>query len=167
MNQPNRTILLKGIQIYSENRKIEYGYIKLKEQKVIEIGPLEELVEEEPCEIIALSSNYIAVPGFIDVHIHGVSGADEMDATSESLDMMTKALPAEGTTSFLATTNTQTRSEIEKALSNANKYMERPQEAGRAEIMGIHLEGPFVNPKNAGVQPKDHIVDPNLELFKK
>jgi len=164
----NKFILLKGIQIYSEKRKIENGYIKLKDQKIIEFGPLEELSAEEPCgEKITFPSKYKAVPGFIDVHIHGINGADVMDATRESLDIMTKALPSEGTTSFLATTITQSSSEIEKALSNASHYMDGQQEAGRAEIIGIHLEGPFVNPRNAGAQPKDYIVDPNIDQFKK
>jgi len=167
MNQPNRIILLKGMQIYSEDRKIENGYIRLKNQKIIELGPMEELREAEHCEIIALPSTYKAVPGFIDVHIHGVNGADVMDATEESLNIMTEALPSEGTTSFLATTMTQSRSEIEKALSNAGNYIDGNQEAGRAEIIGIHLEGPFVNPKMAGAQPREHMVYPNLDLFKK
>ncbi len=167
MNQPNKIILLKGIQIYSEDMKIDKGYIKLKNQKIMDIGPMEELREEEHCEILTLPSTYKAVPGFIDVHIHGVNGADVMDATEKSLDTMTETLPSEGTTSFLATTMTQSRSEIEKALSNVSHYIGKRQEVGRAEIIGIHLEGPFVNPKKAGAQPREHIVQPNLDLFKK
>ncbi|GAA3318462.1 hypothetical protein GCM10020331_021350 [Ectobacillus funiculus] len=50
----------------------------------------------------------------IDVHIHGAAGADTMDATEEALATMAVALPQEGTTSFLATTMTQTKNAIEK-----------------------------------------------------
>ncbi|MFD2683075.1 N-acetylglucosamine-6-phosphate deacetylase [Bacillus seohaeanensis] len=167
MNSHDKPILLKGIQIYSEKVKLENGYIKMKDQKIVEFGPLEELDQEDSFEIVEIPSNYKAIPGFIDVHIHGVGGADVMDATKEALDTMTNTLPGEGTTSFLATTMTQSSTEIEKALTNAGDYIKEQQARGKAEILGIHLEGPFVNAKRAGAQPLDHIIDPNLEIFKR
>jgi N-acetylglucosamine-6-phosphate deacetylase len=167
MNSHDKPILLKGIQIYSEKVKLENGYIKMKDQKIVELGPIEELDQEDPFEIVEIPSNYKAIPGFIDVHIHGVGGADVMDATKEALDTMTNTLPGEGTTSFLATTMTQSSTEIEKALTNAGDYIKEQQARGKAEILGIHLEGPFVNAKRAGAQPLDHIIDPNLEVFKR
>jgi N-acetylglucosamine-6-phosphate deacetylase len=167
MNTHNKPILLKGIQIYSEKVKLENGYIKIKDQKIIELGPIEKLDQEDQFEIVEIPSNYKAIPGFIDVHIHGVGGADVMDATKEALDTMTNTLPGEGTTSFLATTMTQGSTEIEKALTNAGDYIKEQQVRGKAEILGIHLEGPFVNAKRAGAQPLDHIIDPNLEIFKR
>ena len=63
------------------------------------------------------------MPGFIDVHIHGAAGADTMDANLDALETIAKALPAEGTTSFLATTITQKHENIEKALKNAAGYL--------------------------------------------
>jgi N-acetylglucosamine-6-phosphate deacetylase len=167
MNSHHKPILLKGIQIYSEELKLENGYIKVIDQKIIEFGPVEELKQEDQFKIIEIPSCYKAVPGFIDVHIHGVNGADVMDATQEALDIMAETLPGEGTTSFLATTMTQGSAEIEKALDNVGNYMDRQQEPGKAEILGIHLEGPFVNAKRAGAQPLEYIVDPNLDVFKK
>jgi N-acetylglucosamine-6-phosphate deacetylase len=168
MNSHNKPILLKSIQLYSEKMKLENGYIKIKDQKIMELGTIEKLEQEDPSfEIVELPSNYKAVPGFIDVHIHGANGADVMDATNEALDVMTRTLPGEGTTSFLATTMTQSSTEIEKALANAGNYMEGEQAPGKAEILGIHLEGPFVNGKRAGAQPLEHIVNPNLDVFKK
>jgi len=62
------------------------------------------------------------VPGSIDVHIHGSSGFDVMDATSEALNGLTNALPREGTTSFLATTMTQSDEVIAGALHNASLF---------------------------------------------
>ncbi|MGG3467197.1 N-acetylglucosamine-6-phosphate deacetylase [Neobacillus pocheonensis] len=159
-------ILLKGIRVYSDNQIIEDGYIKIEDQKIIEMGPISELTIEESYHVIDLPSHFNAVPGFIDVHIHGVAGADTMDATQEALDTMVRALPQEGTTSFLATTMTQEGKQIEQALQTAGKYIRDQHSPGTAEILGIHLEGPFVNAKMAGAQPIQHIVDPNLELFK-
>ncbi|MDQ6596273.1 N-acetylglucosamine-6-phosphate deacetylase [Bacillus salipaludis] len=160
-------ILLKGIQIYTEDKIIQNGYIKIKDQKIVELGLTDELKNVEEYEMIEISSQYKAIPGFIDVHIHGVNGADVMDATPEALENMTAALPKEGTTSFLATTMTQEKAEIETALINAGKFIETQSTEGSAEILGIHLEGPFVNKKRAGAQPIEHIIDPDLSLFKK
>ncbi|MBI0580247.1 N-acetylglucosamine-6-phosphate deacetylase [Neobacillus cucumis] len=160
-------ILLKGIQIYTEDKIIQNGYLKIKDQKIVELGLTDELKNVEEYEMIEISSQYKAIPGFIDVHIHGVNGADVMDATPEAMENMTAALPKEGTTSFLATTMTQEKTEIENALINAGNFIETQSTQGNAEILGIHLEGPFVNKKRAGAQPIEHIIDPNLSLFKK
>ncbi len=166
MMQQTNPILLKGIQVYSEGILIENGFIKIIDGKIVEIGSTEELEKDNEFEVIELAGQYKAIPGLIDVHIHGVNGADTMDATKEALDTMVTALPKEGTTSFLATTMTQEGKQIENALLNAGQYIEKQQPTGKAEILGLHLEGPFVNPKRAGAQPIQHIIDPDLALFK-
>ncbi|MFL6559102.1 MAG: N-acetylglucosamine-6-phosphate deacetylase [Bacillus sp. (in: firmicutes)] len=167
MIQQINHILLKGIQIYSEGRVIEHGFIKINDGKIVEIGSIEDLEKENEFEIIELPKHYKAIPGLIDVHIHGVNGADTMDASKEALDIMVTALPKEGTTSFLATTMTQDGKQIENALINAGQYIIDQQPKGKSEILGIHLEGPFVNPKRAGAQPIQYMIDPDTELFKK
>lgn len=171
MKQKVTPILLKGMSIYTETNKIETGYIKIKDQKIVEIGPQENLKQDnnvqERFTIIDLQANYSAIPGFIDIHIHGANGADAMDATPEALATMAKALVKEGTTSFLATTMTQETAAIEQALTNAGNYITQPQPQGQAEIIGIHLEGPFVNKKRAGAQPLNYIIDPDKDKFTK
>jgi len=166
MKQKVNHILLKGVQIYADDQIINDGYIKIKDQNILEIGSLNELSNIESFHVIEIPAHFKAVPGFIDVHIHGVAGADTMDATKEALDTMVAALPKEGTTSFLATTMTQEGKQIENALINAGQYIEEQQANGHAEILGLHLEGPFVNAKMAGAQPIQHIIDPDLALFK-
>jgi N-acetylglucosamine-6-phosphate deacetylase len=161
-----KPVLLKGMQLYAEGQKIEMGYLQLKDQKIIGYGPIEELPAAEEYEVVEVPSSYKAIPGFIDIHIHGVNGADVMDATPNALDTMSMALPKEGTTSFLATTMTQSSAAIEKALCNAGNFMEQ-QVPGKAEILGVHLEGPYVNKARAGAQPVNFIVKASIEEFKK
>jgi N-acetylglucosamine-6-phosphate deacetylase len=60
---------------------------------------------------------------------------------------------------------TQSKKQIEDALRNAGDYIIKHQSPGKAEILGIHLEGPFVNPNKAGAQPTQHIIEPDIELF--
>lgn len=161
-------ILLKGIHVYSEGSIIKNGYIKIKDKRIVELGTVDQLNVDNTIEyrIIELPSNYYAIPGLIDVHIHGVNGADTMDGTTEALDTMVKALPKEGTTSFLATTMTQSKNKIEKALMTTGRYIQEQSDSGSAEVLGLHLEGPFVNAAMAGAQPIEHIINPDLALFK-
>jgi N-acetylglucosamine-6-phosphate deacetylase len=159
-------LLVRGKAVL-ENEVAESIYIYIEHGKIKELGPLEALPTHlKDVEKIEISEDQHVVPGFIDVHIHGAAGADTMDATIETLDTMAKALPAEGTTSFLATTITQKHENIENALKNAALYRKGHNDSGKSDILGVHLEGPFINAKRAGAQPKEYIIDPDIELFK-
>lgn len=161
-------LLITNSKIYTEHGEINNGFIKIEYGKITEVDVMENLITNtDEFDVIELPSNYHVIPGMIDVHIHGVHGVDAMDATVEALDTMTTTLPQEGTTSFLATTMTQAPTLIEKALVNTADYMNKHQTGGKSEILGIHLEGPFINGNKAGAQPLEHIIDPNLDLFKK
>src|SRR5699024_11538800 len=74
------------------------------------------------------------------------------------------ALHKEGTTSFLATTITQSPENIDQALENVASYQGKP---GHAEMIGVHLEGPFIEKSKAGAQPLEYIIEPNVEQFKR
>ena len=112
--------------------------------------------------VLDLPADWHVIPGFIDAHIHGAMGDDVMDADPAGLARIAAYLPAEGTTSFLATTMTGARSAIEAALATAADHDTAP---GQAEMLGVHLEGPFVNPAKAGAQPAEHIADPDIAAF--
>ncbi len=159
-------ILLRNIKIYSENTTYDSGYIKIKNGKIIEIGENNKLIDVENYVEVPLPANYSVIPGMIDIHIHGADGADTMDGTSMALDTISCALIKEGTTSFLATTMTQELPLIEGAIENVADYITLGPKEGHAEVLGIHLEGPFINKDMAGAQPIHHIIDPDVSLFK-
>lgn len=117
-------------------------------------------------EIDNLTEDMIVVPGFIDQHIHGAKGFDAMDGTLEALSGIADALPKEGTTAFLATTMTQSPENINKALSTVKEYKELNKPEG-AEILGVHLEGPFISKSHIGAQPLDYVAEPLVDTFKK
>jgi N-acetylglucosamine-6-phosphate deacetylase len=97
----------------------------------------------------------IILPGFIDLHVHGGGGHDIMEGGDSALKVAT--LHAEhGTTSMLATTMTAPKSDLDVAFSALAPMCgvanpERP--SGAARILGVHLEGPFINPGKLGAQP--------------
>ncbi|MGX2958985.1 N-acetylglucosamine-6-phosphate deacetylase [Peribacillus sp. JNUCC 23] len=162
----NPTFTIVNLTVYSENETYKNGYIKVVDGIIAEVGPFSQYKKDDTTKVIELSPTYQVIPGAIDVHIHGAANADAMDATSTALTTMAQTLPKEGTTSFLATTMTQSTEAIEEALRNAGEYMTN-QKNNLAEVVGIHLEGPFIAPIRKGAQPLSHIIDPDVALFNK
>jgi N-acetylglucosamine-6-phosphate deacetylase len=95
------------------------------------------------------------------MHIHGSSNADVMDASPEALQTICSNLAKLGTTAFLATTMSEPVDHIEKALANIAHF----DNTTGAEILGIHLEGPFLAPSHKGAQDGHHLLNPDISLF--
>ncbi|PLS09017.1 N-acetylglucosamine-6-phosphate deacetylase [Bacillus halotolerans] len=160
------SLLLSGISIVTENEVIKNGYVGVKDGKISAVST--ERPKEQYSKEIQGPKDAVLLPGMIDIHIHGGYGADTMDASFSALDAMSSRLPEEGTTSFLATTITQEHGQISQALVNARDWKSAEESSSLgAELIGIHLEGPFVSPKRAGAQPKEWIRPSDLALFKK
>lgn len=120
--------------------------------------------EEDAEEKISLPADAIVVPAFIDEHIHGAGGADAMDGSVQALSRIADTLVKEGTASFLATTMTQSRENLIKAMNAVKEYRAENRLSG-ARLLGVHLEGPFISPRFKGAQPLEHVVSPSREAF--
>lgn len=138
---------------------------KIKGNLIIEDGKIASLGNESAQGLMELPENYTVIPGFIDEHIHGAMGSDAMDGTFKDLLTIAKALASEGTTGFLATTMTQSPENICHALNAVKEYREQNPEEG-AEILGVHLEGPFIAKEHVGAQPIEYVQKPLVETFK-
>lgn len=115
-------------------------------------------------EILEFPSSYHLIPGMIDMHIHGAANADVMDASEAALTTIAQALLKEGTTSFLATTMTDTSEKLLKVMTAVNAFMQKQNDSS-AEILGLHLEGPFISPGKIGAQRGDALQAPNMAEF--
>lgn len=151
---------LKNVKAYLPEIGIVTTNIGIEDGKIIYIGNEENNIES------IFETDGIVVPGFIDQHIHGAGGSDAMDGTEKDLQIISETVAREGTTAFLATTMTQSPENISKALIAVKDIMEKGEFKG-AEVIGVHLEGPFISPKHIGAQPLEYVATPSVEIFDK
>ncbi|PYZ95940.1 N-acetylglucosamine-6-phosphate deacetylase [Alteribacter lacisalsi] len=162
-----RAIVFKNATLYTPGRTIRDPYMKITDLgQIASVGFADDLDAREEIRTVTFSTPARIVPGFIDLHIHGAANADVMDGTEEALGKMQRVLPAEGSTSFLATTLTQTPEEKMKALRVCRRVSEQTDRTG-ANLLGVHLEGPFISEKRAGAQPAQFIRKADIALFEK
>ncbi len=105
------------------------------------------------------SKNYI-IPGFVDLHCHGGGGFDTMDGV-QAIQKMSSYHLSKGTTSLLATTWTSSFEHTYNALKDFNSLMDI-----NTNLIGVHLEGPFINPEKLGAQPA-LATKPSIDFIKK
>lgn len=139
------------------NQQFIAAQIKLHLHKIIDILPY----NSEPVDHDY--GNHRVVPGFIDNHIHGAYGHDTNDANPEGLETIIRGLVSEGVTSFCPTTVTQSAEVLTHALSTVAQVAKKNVRG--SQIVGIHLEGPFLNKAFKGAQPEQYIIKPDVVLF--
>jgi len=115
-------------------------------------------------DVVRASTLPIVLPGFIDLHVHGGGGHDTMAGGDAAL-RIARCHARHGTTALLATTMTAPRAEIEAALRALAPFCGQPpfhRPSGSARVLGVHLEGPYINPGRLGAQP-DFAVTATLD----
>lgn len=137
----------------------------IKTNIIIKDGIINYIGNKEIDGLITLPDDQILVPGFIDEHMHGINGYDVMDGNVETLRKIAEEVAKEGVTSFLATTSTAS---IQKTINtlHAVKAFKEIDNSCYAEIIGAHLEGPFLSKTYQGAQLGEYIINPSISLMK-
>ncbi|WP_066890407.1 N-acetylglucosamine-6-phosphate deacetylase [Clostridium nigeriense] len=170
-------MIIYSKNIYLEDKKIS-GFIKIEDKKIIDIAETEEELKRDSLKDYILKNlnwnsdneildytNLTIIPGFIDNHIHGWgTGSFWFEKSKKSITEMQKHLPKEGVTSFLATTGADTTEEILTQIDEASDIYEFEQVG--ADMIGVHLEGPFISKDYKGMQKEENCILPNLEYMK-
>lgn len=150
-------MLIKNCNIIYLDR-IEKGSILIEDGKIKEINP----TNFDSDYILDANGLYIS-PGFIDVHIHGAGGCDTMDGTVDALNTIAKTIVQHGTTSFTPTTMTVSTKAIQKSIKVIKQLKEEGTDG--ANILGAHLEGPFVSPDAIGAQNPNYLLAPSISAY--
>lgn len=152
------TLLIKNCVLFDAKDKTTTS-ILIKDGLISKIGPA--ALDADSDNVLDAAGSIVA-PGFIDVHIQGAGGADTLDGTPEALETISRACARFGTTGFVATTVfSTTRSNAHLAV--AARYT--GQNLGGANLLGIHLEGPFISPERTGMIQSDCVTAPSTEVL--
>ncbi len=115
------------------------------------------------------ASRYTVAPGFIDIHIQGCGGADFLDATPEAVRTISQGAAKGGCTSLLATTTISKEdrdlSKFRQLIASVKQHREGDREGAR--ILGVHLEGPYLNEAKRGGFGPEYIRSPDLDEFRR
>jgi len=163
INKNKRIIIINGT-IITPFHLFSGKAIIVEKEKILEIKNEEEInnIILNGAEVIEGKDKYIA-PGYIDIHVHGGGGSDVMDGDYEAINQIAITHSHFGTTSFLPTTMTMSKDKIIRSLRSICEAVKKGT-AG-AEILGIHMEGPYINPEKKGAQKEEDIKKISIEEF--
>jgi N-acetylglucosamine-6-phosphate deacetylase len=162
------TTLLHAGKAITPKGEIANAGILIRDGEIEMVGPRSGMeLPSGATEVQATDST--AIPGFVDVHIHGAGGHDVMEANETALSTITGRLAAFGTTSLLATTITASADDTCRSVEGIAKYISGQYQTNdtRAEILGIHFEGPFLSKERRGVHPAEWLQLPSAELLQR
>lgn len=154
--------IINNIKIIQKNQIIYDNQLLIQDGKIAAIT--KENLPVDDCLLIDGEGLYLS-PGFIDIHDHGNSGCDAMDATIDALETISRFHMKNGVTGFLATTMTASYDAIIRAIENAVEYSAMVDTLG-SQMLGLYLEGPYFSIKKKGAQSEKYITDIHLDELK-
>ncbi len=152
--------LING-RIFSPKGILKDHYLLVEDHKITEIS--NHNMEVPDALIIDAKDHYIA-PGCIDLHLHGGGGHDFTEATPEAFYAIARAHAKQGMTSIYATLAASPKETFERAIRTCETVMVNPKDGAR--IMGLHLEGNYLNKKMCGGQDPNHLYPPDPNEYK-
>ena len=150
----------RNARIFASDFQFHNGAFEVKDGFFTQVLP-----ENVPADAIDLKGATV-IPGLVEVHSHGNSGADFSDGDYEGLKKMARYYAQCGATSFAPASMTLPYDVLAKAFATAKQLQEEKPE-GCSRIMGIQMEGPYFSYKKRGAQNADYLKEPDFEGFQK
>jgi N-acetylglucosamine-6-phosphate deacetylase len=150
-------VIING-KIVGPRAVLEDHCVVIDGSTIKQISPTSQVLWPEDAQVIDAGGGFVA-PGFIDLHVHGAMGRDTMEASVEALAQIAKFHATGGTTAITPTVMTDSRERIGAALDAVQQAM--GHDFGGAQILGAHIEGPYVSHERCGAQPAQHVRGPD------
>jgi N-acetylglucosamine-6-phosphate deacetylase len=155
---------IRGGRIVTPQRVINDAVVMIEDDKIMAIEPVQQIATS-PAEMeVVDAEGLLVLPGLIDIHVHGSAGYDVMDATPESLVEISRFLLRQGVTAYLPTTITNPAEALDRVFDNIADT--RAVEDG-AQPLGVHMEGPYLNPAFCGAQPAEWLRNPDAAVYQR
>jgi N-acetylglucosamine-6-phosphate deacetylase len=161
IDKDKKTIISNGT-IITPFQLLEDKVISIEKGKIIAIENKKNIAAPVGTEVIDARDGFV-VPGFIDIHVHGGGGSDIMDGNYEAVKQVAVTHSRFGTTAFLPTTMTMSKDKIIRSLRSIHEAFVKGTRA--AEILGVHMEGPYISPEKKGAQKEEDIKKASIEEF--
>lgn len=145
-------------KIFTPDGWLEEGSVLIRDNKILEVINCD--LALIGAELIDARGMYI-VPGYVCMHAHGGGGHDFTECTEEAFQVAVRAHQLHGATSIFPTLSSSSFEDIHKAVALCEKAMSEPD----SPVLGLHLEGPYLNPKRAGAQFGEWLKEPNPEEY--
>lgn len=153
--------VIKNAHIVSPDVEIQGGSLLIENGRILSVTGAGEATPAADHVIDA--DGRTVMPGFFDIHCHGADGNDVCDNSLEAIRHIAKRKLQEGVTTWLPTTLTQPQDKLEEIAGKCAQYMANPE---FCRTPGLHVEGPFINKKNAGAQNPEFVRPPNFAELK-
>lgn len=156
-------MLLKNCDILTPLRMIRKGSVLIQGESIQRVGQFGDSGIPPETSVLNLR-NTLAVPGFIDIHLHGAEGVEFSDSSPESIAAALQTHLKNGTTSLLPSIMTAPH---EQVLNTIKTFLDiKKNTPDIPEILGLNLEGPYISKEKRGVQRTQYIRRPSLAEMK-
>ena len=145
--------VLSNIDVVTPFRVRKNCGIVIEHNKITQLGKMEDIIPPSDSETIDLSGKTV-IPGLIDLHIHGTGGYNFIEPDSDKIDDLTQTLLSHGITGILVTVCPQSKKDLIKTVRYFAENIPRIKKNNI--LLGIHLEGPFLNKKMHGAFNPDY-----------
>jgi N-acetylglucosamine-6-phosphate deacetylase len=152
--------------LYTQTKALDHPIVLVEDGEIVKLGTRSS-VEVPPNAAIHDFGDGIIAPGFVDLHIHGSAGYDVMQADESGRRGFEQFLARHGVTSYYPTTVAAPGAVLEGALGRIANAIEGADrgDGGRAQPLGLHLEGPVLSHTRCGVHPPEYLLAPSMKMF--
>lgn len=156
MKNAGKPLAVVGGRVIAESGVIDDGMLATRDGLITYVGPRRDDIAAG-VEVVDASGCCVS-PGFIDLHVHGAEGSNFLDGDAEAVARICAAHARHGTTGMLATIGAAPMERIRNAISSLRAVIGSGEAKG---LLGISLEGPYLNPQRCGAQPREHLLAPD------